>query len=394
MRFLMCVPLVWAAACDDIIFLNHGGGTAVDGDGFCALEQLVSGQCLTCHSAAASLGGLDLETDLHGTLVDQPSGNSPGEIFVVPGDPDASLLQAKLEYTQTVGDGMPPGGMADAAVVSTIRDWIADGASADCATGGGGGGTTTRNHPVGWSAPAEHGLATKLQTYADCRTCHGAELEGELGPACDTCHQGGGEAWRTTCTFCHGGELTDDGAPPRDIDGTSDPDAISFPPHLAHVEGKWHSPFACTTCHAEPTDVLTPGHLFDDDTPAVAEVDLSAGLSSTGTWAAGSCSDVYCHGDGQTSGEVSVSDAPLNCEGCHSTGSNWQRMSGRHGAHLSEDVECAECHPDTVDSSLQIIGLELHVNGTADFRLPVGMDYDAGTCTGQCHGETHNGRSW
>ncbi len=276
------------------------------------------------------------------------------------------------------GDG-PPGGDTGRPGGGT---GTGGGGGGDTATTPGGGDTppvTTaeRYHPVGYDAADVHGPDTLLQIGSDCRSCHGTDLSGGTsGVACSDCHVSG---WETSCTYCHGGVVDTTGAPPRDIDGNVDLATTSFPAHPAHVSGRL-SAVDCAQCHAQPTDALTPGHLFDDFTPAVAEVAIATG----GTWAASSlsCSNLYCHGDGQTAaGTVSVSAGPQTCESCHASGS----LSGEHGRH--DGYDCAECHADTASGSDAIANPALHVNGHPDVNMPE-MSWNATdqSCEGGCHG--------
>ncbi len=136
-----------------------------------------------------------------------------------------------------------------------------------------------RYHPRDYLEPHLHGMDAKLQVE-NCLLCHGDDLTGGTSErSCDPCHE---SEWRTTCTFCHGGQETDDGAPPRDIRGATAENDLSFPPHTKHVTTTLREPLDCESCHASPPeDVLSPGHvLVGDSTPGVAEVDLSEGLSS------------------------------------------------------------------------------------------------------------------
>ena len=249
-------------------------------------------------------------------------------------------------------------------------------------------------HPSGWSSPDVHGLAAKLQEQR-CTDCHGETLEGGVGLSCDTCHPTG---WRTDCTFCHGGDETPDGAPPHDIDGTTD--GISFPPHTAHVTKGIGPGFDCAQCHDKPTDVLSSGHLFvDDDTPGQAEVDLSAGLASQASWSGTGCTNNYCHGDGQGhNGTVVLDDAPMDCASCHagpnSGESAWERMSGEHADHLEEGLDCHDCHGDTTSDDATIADPSLHPDGEPTLALPGAMVRSGDTCDGSCHGENHDDRDW
>lgn len=249
-------------------------------------------------------------------------------------------------------------------------------------------------HPAGWEASTVHGRAAKHQEDA-CLSCHGADGEG-VGEAlsCDSCHPTG---WRTDCTFCHGGADNTTGAPPTDIDNaTTD---LSFPAHTKHVTTTIHTAWECTTCHATPTTAFDAGHfLVSDDTPGVAEVDLSGGLSSGGSYdATAGCSNLYCHGDGQgDNGAVEVT-ATVVCGDCHpgpDDSRDWAALSGAHADHLREGLACADCHAPTVNARGEIVGTDTHVNGTKDIEMPAAVTQAADGCTGTCHNARHNGVDW
>ena len=64
-------------------------------------------------------------------LVDGPSHDAPGRVFVVPRDLEASYLLDKIDGAAgIVGDRMPPGGSGRVAItqIGALRSWIADGA--------------------------------------------------------------------------------------------------------------------------------------------------------------------------------------------------------------------------------------------------------------------------
>lgn len=387
--------LMLLLACDDALFEGHSGAGGVGttaAEGWCGVQQVLA-TCTACHSAGGALGGLDLETDPHTALVDVTSA-AYGVVLVAPGDPDGSLLVRKLEGTQGASEGgeMPPGGGIDAASVALVRQWVADGASADCATEPTLP-TATGVHPDGWEAPEEHGMAFKFQSTTDCRDCHGEQLEGDVGPSCTSCH---GEGWETTCTFCHGGVDDASGAPPEGIDDSTDRADQVFIPHNEHLTAAGsvpHADIACTTCHDVPTSALQAGHILDDATAGQAETAFS-GLATGATWDGAGCT-VYCHGDGQTVGDIEHSDGPRDCRSCHPDQTNdagWRGMSGRHEDHLDEGFVCAECHGGVVSPGGAIVDASLHVDGQVSLALPI--TWNNGTCTGTCHGETHNGRTW
>ncbi len=360
--------------------------TTTDG-GFCAVRRAFVQECVVCHDAVDPQAGLDLETDAVAALVNV-TGSEYGEVLVVPGDPGASFLLTKLEGNQAgnQGDDMPPNGVVPA-IADAVRTWIRDGATEDCGTPG----TTTEPepyHPAGWDDPAVHGLATKLQTETDCRTCHGPSLSGgSSGVACDDCHANG---WERDCTYCHGGVAgSTSGAPPEDIDDNDDPATISFVPHETHLTGRIMPQWDCDECHQKPRDALTAGHLFDDPTAGVAEVELPDGTYSTGT-----CG-VYCHGNGRTDGTIDADAGPRDCGSCHGAAASSSRLSGHHSDHVREGFACAECHADA-QGSAGIDQPDLHVDGDVDVALPATITYTASTsrCDGVCHGERHNNRGW
>jgi hypothetical protein len=384
--------LLALVACDDTFFPPPEGGGAPAGEGWCGVRALFAEDCAACHSANAELGGLDLETDPHAAVVGVESAGNPGRLLVAAGDPGGSLLYRKIAGSQAADElgSMPPGGSVSAATLAVVSDWIAAGADDVCT------GTTTPNpggfHADGWADPAVHGLATKLQTFTDCRTCHGPDLGGgTVGVACDDCHAAD---WETTCTFCHGGIETDGGAPPQDIDDQDDPALLSFVAHTAHVTESIHAAWDCTTCHDKPTDALTAGHLFDDDTPGLAEVDFAGGLSAGGVYdGGGACSNLYCHGTGRVAGSADSDLPPPTCHGCHPDWTSPEAvlatMSGDHGEHVG-DLACSACHGAVVSAAGAVVSPALHVDGAVQTTFPAGFTFVAGRCTGTCHGELHD----
>lgn len=194
--------------------------------------------------------------------------------------------------------------------------------------------------------------------------------------------------------MCHGGQQDGSGAPPKDVDGVTAPNLISFPDHGAHIAAG----YGCSECHYQPVDYLTNGHVFGDVTPGFGEIDYSAGLSAVATYANGTCSNAYCHGSGRgPDGTVTAGTGPLGCTSCHpNAGSNaneWNQMSGRHRVHLQENgITCSNCHGNTVDAANTIVDPNRHVNGVKDLYS---ADIAVGTnCTGACHGYNHNNSGW
>lgn len=406
---LILLGLSALVACDDEIHLPQNTPPVVTDDsgaddtgppatGYCALTALIASQCVFCHNPAGGpAGGLDLETDPIAAMVGVPSSLYDGRTLVVAGDSGASFLMTKLrgEQSATEGDPMPPQGANDTSVTDKIAAWIDDGAVKDCDDV-----VPTDYHPAGYDKPKVHGMEAKLHEQT-CTDCHGADLAGSsVAPSCDTCHEDG---WRTDCTFCHGGIDNTTGAPPEDIDDNSDESSLAFRAHTRHVETNTHTAFDCTSCHVKPTDVLSAGHLFDA-TPAISEVSFLDGLSDKGKYAGnGSCSTLYCHGNGQgDNGSVTHTAAPLACDACHPGASSgrdaWGTMSGAHEDHLREGITCQDCHSDTTTNGTTVATPAKHVNGVADFVPPYGASLTrnsgTGTCTGTCHTETHSAERW
>ncbi len=86
-----------------------------------------------CHSGAGAQQGLRLDaTNSFGMLVGVASTEVPTIMRVAPGDPNNSYLIQKLEGTAAVGVRMPNGLPAlPMATITTIRQWITDGATDD-----------------------------------------------------------------------------------------------------------------------------------------------------------------------------------------------------------------------------------------------------------------------
>lgn len=255
-------------------------------------------------------------------------------------------------------------------------------------------------HVPNYEDPDLHGIDSNLQALP-CQTCHGADWTGGSAIGCDDCHTREGHAdWRTDCTFCHGGEGGDrDGLPPQDLDGETDEARISFGAHPEHADpgGVGHPAYGCTECHAGTVvDALSPGHAVDA-TPREGEVDLSLGLSSEGGYdpTQNTCSNMWCHGDGRApSGVITDGGGARDCDSCHATTRNTDRMTGTHTEHLAAGVTCSECHP-TVDASNTVVQPNRHVDRSLELdEAGIGRDPVDHTCTNTCHGAPHEAFSW
>ena len=85
-----------------------------------------------CHAGAVLGGGLDLTSaSSYSMLVGVMSTQSAGVQRVNPGNPNTSYLVQKLEGPGATGNRMPPSGALAQADITTIRQWISDGAIDD-----------------------------------------------------------------------------------------------------------------------------------------------------------------------------------------------------------------------------------------------------------------------
>jgi predicted CxxxxCH...CXXCH cytochrome family protein len=115
----------------------------------------------------------------------------------------------------------------------------------------------------------------------------------------------------------------------------------------------------------------------------IAEVPFDA-LNPTATveLATGTCSNLYCHGNGRGSnGTMDWTVAsPMNCNSCHQSPNPGQAaggMSGEHDKHIrDEDLACVECHAAVVDANRQIIAPAMHVDGLRNVLIPTGGSFD------------------
>jgi predicted CxxxxCH...CXXCH cytochrome family protein len=243
-------------------------------------------------------------------------------------------------------------------------------------------------HPQGFDAPEAHGQEALLRLQ-DCTDCHGADLDGGSAQGCDGCHTAG---WRSDCVYCHGSP------PPQDLDNTADAAAISFMGHAEHMESDTHPAQTCQTCHAGAQSYADafgdPDHWIDS-TPAVAEVSFT-GLGSGTRYASNTCSDSYCHGNGQVNGAQVDSATSLDCDSCHSYRFDRGDLSGTHALHLGvTGVTCADCHGDGVDAAGTLTLPARHVDGVVDVDdADTVWNSTSSTCTGTCHDQAHDALAW
>jgi hypothetical protein len=178
LRGHVVLALALAGGCDDTWF-GPGGGPA-GATGWCAVRDLFETSCAGCHSpAGGTQGGLDLQTDPYGAVVDAPSTESPGSVLVAAGDPAASFLLTKLEGTQgpTEGQRMPLGSPLPQATLDAVSQWIADGATEECTSA-----RTCDDRNEQCSPGACGGEGGAMLPGSDCLSCHRAGGADEAPP--------------------------------------------------------------------------------------------------------------------------------------------------------------------------------------------------------------------
>lgn len=246
-------------------------------------------------------------------------------------------------------------------------------------------------HPTGWFSRDEHGYTFELGEN-DCTACHGDDFNGgSSGVSCDECHTNATDAWRTTCTFCHGGTDNETGAPPESVFGETDKSETAVGAHSAHVEeADWHAAYACSECHAAYDAFDDDGHIDQTDAGEVAFDADGLNASSVYTADSASCSALYCHGNGREANGASVwtLDPEFTCTSCHGDAVTLVGLSGQHDFHLALEYNCSFCHKDVVGSENAFVDKTLHINGTADVNLISG-DWNVGThtCANTCHAD-------
>lgn len=131
MRFIILA--IGIAGCDN----GDKGGTTDTPLSYAEdVAPLVARNCTTstCHDGPEATTGLDLRPEVAlDQLVDVPSAQVPSWVRVVPGEPDASYLMAKLRGDAGAVGGeaslMPPGFGLASGDIAVFEAWIADGAA-------------------------------------------------------------------------------------------------------------------------------------------------------------------------------------------------------------------------------------------------------------------------
>jgi predicted CxxxxCH...CXXCH cytochrome family protein len=167
------------------------------------------------------------------------------------------------------------------------------------------------------------------------------------------------------CTLCHGGPAGP--APPKSLKGATEPTDRGVGAHQVHLSGGAFSRrVACVECHVVPTQLFSPGHIDDADpfaTLTFSGVSLAAGAAPAWDPATATCANTYCHGEvawaGGNSSPIWNKPGTVQCGGCHSIPPADHFPTGQ--------TPCSACHGSVVDSALNFVDREKHINGVVDY---------------------------
>jgi len=216
-----------------------------------------------------------------------------------------------------------------------------------------------------------------------CKGCHGIDYAGagSYNKNCLKCHQK--EDGPEDCSVCHGSN--DNAAPPEDLAENSGTYHVTVGAHQAHVSGTKLTTNMlgnCTTCHSDVPAFDVASHI-NDGTSNSEVIFSNIGndfTTNSPNWDRNSatCSNVYCHGaftfpehDNNFAYEDSAMLGTYQTMTWNSVGSYQAICGSCHGlppeGHIASALnECANCHPNVVDSNLNIVGKSLHINGRVD----------------------------
>jgi predicted CxxxxCH...CXXCH cytochrome family protein len=351
-------------------------------------EQPATNECTACHGdgsrAADSLTQAAPPVDLDGNTAPDAAGVGAHLNHLLASDTHAAVPCATChsvpasvdspDHLTNVGQArVTLGGLATQEGLSPTYDFAA--------------GTCQQTYCHGsstpeWRAPRDsadacgscHGLPPALPhpQLAECSRCHGRVIDSSQRIISPELHVDGQVEFEFSCTSCHGS--SESIAPPVDTSGHGDVASPGVGAHQAHLAGTGRSrTLACRECHVVPAEVDSAGHI--DATPGAEVIFSSAVAAAQGampSWSPGAltCSDTWCHGP---RAPVSVSpvwnlaSGPLGCTDCHGL-----PPAPPH----PQQSDCSACHGTVVDSNLDFVAPERHVDGI--------VDATAG-CT-SCHG--------
>jgi predicted CxxxxCH...CXXCH cytochrome family protein len=172
---------------------------------------------------------------------------------------------------------------------------------------------------------------------------------------------------------------------------------------------------SCQKCHPDHTTEALPFRHATSAANRGIAVQFTTYPNSVGTYsgdgrnflpsqhktAFGTCSNLYCHsnGNGGAPNVMPSWGGSLDCSGCHGGDATTAQpmASGKHSAHISTTPStglsgygfiCERCHRNTVTGNAVLNNKTLHVNGVKDVAFKEGGTYDNSNkwCTSTyCH---------
>ncbi len=268
-------------------------------------------------------------------------------------------------------------------------------------------------HPAGWSAPTSHGSAAKATPDAShgfsyCTQCHGTDYVSGTGTSCKSCHTSAPHPvapWRGTtasgtthittdpgnaseCSRCHAGGVRLTTPVAASAGATCFNNTLCHGSTASHAfpnPGSLHksSTSGCSSCHA----IGTSASIYPVATSTPPDCKSCHKLSAATNMAQMTgCSD--CHGDAATG---------------RPSGTVFPNIRGRHSSPSEHAAACTVCHSgggsgfSAHGNSNSVVKTAANVilNGTASgMNIVRSSGSGVVTCTGTCHGEVHNGRTW
>lgn len=342
--------------------------------------------CSTCHGDLFDKGAheihvmggaLERETDCETCHVVPDDLLSPGHVLTSPTMLDPPPVEVRL-----TGDAVGPGEGAPTPVYVAAADRCDN---VYCHGGTYDDANATMSTPS-WNAEGPlgcdscHGQPPADHPGDDCKVCHVAAVneDNELADLSLHLDRSVTFAAQEGCGgICHGTEGNP--APAPDLEGRTDPRLVTVGLHDAHLfpRSGLGLAVACEECHRVPREVVEFGHLDGGNAEVFPPVQGVSTLASADnampTWnrETATCSDVYCHGGGDTLGadtspgivrEVVWNDPDSNqvyCGSCHGV-----PPSTPIHAPIESLTECSGCHPTTVDEFGNILPQGDHLNGS------------------------------
>ncbi len=234
----------------------------------------------------------------------------------------------------------------------------------------------------------------KVNSATDCYRCHGMVVDSKRNFTAPELHVNGNIEYQLTCSSCHGSSASP--APPTDLSGNTDVTSLGVGAHQAHLTGISASfptgsfrPVLCSDCHTVPTDVNDPNHINDWTTAVLTFSGAAVAGNQSPSWNSPSsspatCTGGWCHGPGAIGNVSPVWNDPsvtLSCTSCHGFPPPFVAntpISTQSHPKVNNATDCYRCHGTVIDSNLNFVAPQLHVNGTIDYQL---------TCS-SCHGDT------